>query len=90
MSKLHINIGSRGVPTTVSEMRLRLARALSKLEGGAYVSFDFRVEVPDYTPTRIFKIPDPTTTRHARAVISELRDEEPTIVHGVLARPEND
>jgi hypothetical protein len=90
MSKLHINIGSRGVPTTVSEMRIRLAKAISHLDGGAEVSFDFRVEIAEYRPARVFKIPDSPTTRHARAVISDLREEQPAAVYGELARPEND
>jgi hypothetical protein len=116
MSKLHINIGSRGLPTTVSEMRIRLARALSKLDGATEVYFDFRAEIKNYVPTgesyedfaaRCFlagrelgglqtgrfhskpaSLGAPYVSPHS--VIAELREEEPTIVHGELARPEND
>lgn len=50
MSKLHINIGSWGTPTTVSDMRRRLAHALAKLPGDTEVTFDFRAEMGHYEP----------------------------------------
>ena len=50
MSKLNINIEHYAPEYTVSEMRIRLAQVLSKLNGDQTVTFSFRAELPDYKP----------------------------------------
>ena len=121
MSKLNINLDNHGQPYTVSEMRIRLAQVLSKLDGGQLVTFSFRADLPDYKPaddlyvmfvSRGFKVPDSLDTRHATMnpalgapyklgdviqdtsgglwnYVDGLREGE-NVVHGPLARPEND
>jgi hypothetical protein len=67
----HITISARtnGEKTTVSEMRKRLARVLSKLDGAQEVSFSFAATLDSYRPSLgIPKIPDSPDTRHARAL----------------------
>ena len=86
MSKLNINIDNHGQKYTVSEMRKRLAEVLSKLDGEQEVTFAFRADLPDYKPRTVRT---PRDFSHVRAVIADMRDEEPTIVYGELARPEN-
>ena len=72
MAKLHIQIDNHEGPYTVSELRKRLAKVLSKLDGGAEIRFMFTAALDDYQPApfptagrSISKIPDSPTTRHA-------------------------
>ena len=81
MAKLHIQIDNHDGPYTVSELRKRLAKVLSKLDGGAEIRFMFTAALNNYTPAErvvskpraleapyglgISKIPDSPTTRHA-------------------------
>lgn len=101
MSRLHINIGSQGSPTTVSDMRRRLARALANLPGDTEVTFDFRAEIEDYKPAPPrnmtmpailvapynFSEPWPWETGLQKYVWSL---EGENVVHGPLAAPENE
>jgi hypothetical protein len=67
MAHITISAGTNGEKTTVSEMRKRLARVLSKLDGDQEVSFSFAASLDSYRPSRgIPKIPDSPDTRHAR------------------------
>jgi hypothetical protein len=73
-----MNIGTHGVETTASEMRKRLAQALSKIPGDQKVFFNLTVHLENYSPapkysTYIFGANDFTTA-----------------VQGELARPENE
>jgi hypothetical protein len=74
MAKLHLQIDNHDGPYTVSEMRKRLAKVLSKLNGDQEVRFMFTAALNNYTPAErvvskhglgISKIPDSPTTRHA-------------------------
>lgn len=53
MPKLVINLSSHPQPTTVSQMRKRLAQVLSKLNGDQEVSFNFIATLENYQPTRV-------------------------------------
>jgi hypothetical protein len=50
MAKLHLQIDNHDGPYTVSELRRRLARVLSKLDGGAEIRFMFTAALENYTP----------------------------------------
>lgn len=50
MSRITINIEHGEVPTTVSQMRKRLAMVLSHLRGDQLVTFNFTARLPEYTP----------------------------------------
>jgi hypothetical protein len=81
MAKLHLQIDNHDGPYTVSELRKRLARVLSKLNGDAEIRFMFTAALENYQPkighaatpagcpacdrSAISKIPDSPTTRHA-------------------------
>lgn len=85
MSKLNINIESGGQEYTVSEMRIRLAQVLSKLNGDQKVTFSFRAELSDYRPApQIVSVPKvlPKGPGYATYLTNA--------VYGELARPEND
>lgn len=70
MSLVTINLDNGGAMLTVSEMRKRLARTLSGLNGDQLVAFSFTARLPEYQPRPLI--------------------EGVTVVHGELARPEND
>ncbi len=50
MAHITISAGTNGEKTTVSEMRKRLARVLSKLNGAQEVSFSFAASLEHYLP----------------------------------------
>jgi hypothetical protein len=52
MAHITISAGTNGEKTTVSEMRKRLARVLSKLDGDQEVSFSFAASCENYRHTK--------------------------------------
>ncbi len=50
MARLTISIASQGEVVTVSEMRRRLARVLSKLTGQSEITFSFSANLENYKP----------------------------------------
>jgi hypothetical protein len=93
MPRLNIRIDNYGQPTTVSQMRRRLAQILSKLSGDQEIKFTFTAVLEDYQPVRVLtKSPllgmpyGPTTTVHQ----IEAEENDPYTAFGKLARPEND
>ena len=50
MAKLHIQIDNHDGPYTVSEMRRKLAKVLSKLNGDQEVRFMFTAALDQYQP----------------------------------------
>jgi hypothetical protein len=87
MASLTIRIENHKQKFTVSEMRIRLAQVLSKLNGDQEVSFTFVAQLDDYKPARRSAFYPQHASTHS--VTAELREGE-NVVHGEFARPEND
>ena len=72
MGRIVIRIDNYGQKYTVSQMRMKLAQALAKLDGAQECTFNFTASLDNYKPA-----PAPAVTPL-------------TVIHGELARPEND
>jgi hypothetical protein len=57
MAQLNINVDCEGTLVSVHDMRRRLAKMLSSLEGDQMVVYSFRASLPFYRPAQP---PEPT------------------------------
>lgn len=77
MANITIHIGSHGGDMTVSEMRKKLAKVLSKLRGDQSVTFAFGASLQNY-------VPQPPARSARPALVEGVH-----IIRGELAAPEN-
>ncbi len=103
MAKLHIQIDNHDGPYTVSEMRRKLAKVLSKLNGDQEVRFMFTAALENYTPAApVNRRPcfgcdsEPSLAEIIERNCSLLKESLPKIsvsrgiLFGELSRPSND
>ena len=97
MSQLNIDVDCEGTPVTVRDMRKRLAKMLSGLDGSQMVVYSFRASLPFYRPAPEEIVPLELSAEESTALYLLRNDSDvlpriadPTMIYGELSRPEND